>query len=255
MVSCKARARPGWAGPRPKLIPNPGFTPLHLAIRKCDLEIVKLLLKHNADPNSQDDIERTPLYFAIFKGNIEIVKELLINGAEVDKQTYGVTPFLNALNLERIDIAKILLKHGANIDAIINSSYWYGGCTSLHEAAGHGKLEKVLFLLNHNANINAVGVHKRTPLHVATMFGSAEVIQTLLLYGANANLKDENLLTAFQYVSVEEGLNIFLEYGTSLNINVRSQDRDTFENSLRSFIRMKNIRVGKMIVYHECFRN
>ena len=150
----------------------PGHTPLHLAIFKCNLEIVKLLLKHNTDPNRMNMKGDTPLYLAVSKGHIGIVKDLLNNGAEVDKKTNGVTPFLNALNLEQIDIAKILLKHGANVDVIINSSSWYEeGYTSLLEAAHHGKLEKVRFLLNHNANINAVAVHKRTPLHVATMFG------------------------------------------------------------------------------------
>ena len=110
----------------------PGHTPLHLAIFKCNLEIVKLLLKHNTDPNRMNMKGDTPLYLAVSKGHIGIVKDLLNNGAEVDKKTNGVTPFLNVLNLEQIDIAKILLKHGANVDVIINSSSWYEeGYTSL----------------------------------------------------------------------------------------------------------------------------
>ena len=176
-----------------------GLTPLHVAIDKCNLEIVKLLLKHNADPNRLNNYEDTPLYLAVSKGHLEIVKELLNNGAEVDKRApHGVTPFSNAMMNNHITIAEILLKYGADVDAIFDS-HWFDGSTSLHNAAFDGRLKKVEFLLEHNANINAVDVNKCTPLHLAAQQNQVEVVNLLLLRGGNDMvIKNEEGNTAFE---------------------------------------------------------
>ena len=46
-------------------------SPLHAAIEKHNLEIVKLLLRHNVDANRIDNSGKTPLSFAVAKGNIK----------------------------------------------------------------------------------------------------------------------------------------------------------------------------------------
>ena len=162
---------------------------LHAAIRKRNLEIVKLLLRHNVEVNRIDKSGKTPLSFAVAKGNVEIIKELLNNGAEVDgKSSSGYTPFLVALIYkeidQRINKAKILLDHGANIDICL-----FHGLTALHYMAIDGKLDRVKILLEHKANINAVNVSNRTPLHYATLNSRMNVVEILLINGANANLQ------------------------------------------------------------------
>ena len=54
-----------------------GSSPLHIAIMKCDLKIVKLLLEHNANLNFKEKSGLSPLIFAVSHGYVEIVKELL----------------------------------------------------------------------------------------------------------------------------------------------------------------------------------
>ena len=221
-----------------------GETPLHFAVSRGYLEIVKILLKRNADTNRE-----SLLNFAIFEGNIEIVKELLNHGADVDiRDSNDRTPLQISLEMIRYDIVEILLAHGVNIDSL---SY-NGQYTALHFAAENGNLEQVNFLLKHRANIDCVNNRKRTPLHLATLFARVEVIKILLVNGAKTNMLDEYFRTPFQYASLSEKvLKILLEHA-----NVRNQDINTsFEKSLCSFIRRKNISVGKMIVYHACFRN
>ena len=164
-------------------------SPLHAAIEKRNLEIVKLLLRNNVDANRIDTSGKTPLSFAVAKGNIKIIKELLNNGAEVDgKSSFGYTPFLEVLFYEEIDQrihkAKILLGHGANIDIC-----WSHGMTTLHNMARDGRLDRVKILLKHKANIDPVNFTNRTPLHYATRHNRTEVVETLLINGANANLQ------------------------------------------------------------------
>ena len=195
-----------------------GFTLLLLAIDKCNLEIVKLLLKHNADPNHLNNDGDTPLYLAVSKGHIEIVKELLNNGAEVNRRALGFTPFSNAMISNQINIAKILLKYGANVDAII-APHWFGGRTSLHDAASEGNLKNVEFLLENNANINAVDDNKCTPLHLATQQNKPKVVKLLLISGGN-------------------------------DINIRNIEVNT---ALESAFAKNNIRIAKMMAYHDNF--
>ena len=187
--------------------------PLHLAINKRNLEIVKLLLKHKANPNRTNIRGDTPLFIAVSRGYIEIVKELLNHGAAVDVPS-GIDeiPFWRALMARRFEIAKILLDHGANID------YRHSlGRTSLHDAASDGNLENVEFLLEHNANINAVDFYKDTPLHIATENSHTEVVKKLLINDGN-------------------------------DIKIRNIEGNT---ALESAVASTNIKVLKMISFHD----
>ena len=227
-----------------------GETPLYFAVSQGNVEIVEELLKQNADTNCKNMNGDSLLKFAISKGNIEIAKELLKHGADVDiRDSDNKTPLQISLDMIRYDIVEILLAYGANIDSISGN----GKHRALHFAAISGNLDKVKFLLKKRANINCVNKFRQTPLHLATKFQHVEVIKLLLVNGAKTNMLDEDFRTPFQYALVsEEVLKIFLEHA-----NVRNQDiNTTFETSLCSyFIKRKNYRVSKMIVYHACFKN
>src|SRR5689334_8042304 len=76
-----------------------GFTPLGLAAYFGQLEIVKLLLQHDADPNiaSDNQFKVAPLHSACAVSNYEIAELLLRGGADVNaKQMSGVTPLHSA---------------------------------------------------------------------------------------------------------------------------------------------------------------
>ena len=58
-----------------------GSTPLHLAVKKYDLQLVTLFLNNGAEVNAIDLAGRTPLYIAARKVLTDIVKVLLEHGA------------------------------------------------------------------------------------------------------------------------------------------------------------------------------
>ena len=53
-------------------------------IRNPEPELVALLLKAGADPNSADRAGRTPLMFAAAQGRLELAQALLAGGADVE---------------------------------------------------------------------------------------------------------------------------------------------------------------------------
>jgi palmitoyltransferase ZDHHC13/17 len=60
-----------------------GQLPLHRACLRGDIEIVRLLLRHGADPNGKNDFEETALHFASKRGNPVLLRELIDHGADV----------------------------------------------------------------------------------------------------------------------------------------------------------------------------
>jgi ankyrin repeat protein len=85
---------------------------LHTAIKEAKSnETVKLLLEKGADPNREDDYNRTPLYLA--QHHPDLVKTLLEHGANpnvIDGNTKRPL-FMN----HRAEVVELLLKHGADI--------------------------------------------------------------------------------------------------------------------------------------------
>jgi ankyrin repeat protein len=71
-----------------------------------------------------------------------------------------------------------------------------GGETVLHEAVWSGSKEIVRILLHHGANIEAKTNQRQTALYHATRWGSGEVVRILLHHGANIEAKTNEGKTA-----------------------------------------------------------
>ena len=112
----------------------------------------------------------------------------------------------------------------------------------------HGRLDRVEILLKHKANINAVNVSNRTPLHYATLNSRMNIVEILLNNGANVNLQDIFLNPPFRYAPTKEILNIFFKY--AIYLNMRNREGDT---ALENFIKRQNIRFAKAIIYQDSF--
>jgi len=93
-----------------------GDSPLALATMSNDIEIVKLLLKHDVDTNLVGNDGFSPLIIASYQGNIEIVKLLLEYNANIDYETHeGFTAFEIALSNNKTNVSNYLSLHKSNL--------------------------------------------------------------------------------------------------------------------------------------------
>ena len=90
---------------------------LHFAASDGDLETVKRLLQHGADPNAFDDLGWTPLIHAAKRGHLDVVKCLLAAGAKVDARDEaraGNTALAEVVAECSLEMAKTLIDAGAD---------------------------------------------------------------------------------------------------------------------------------------------
>jgi ankyrin repeat protein len=164
-----------------------GGTPLHQASKNGHVEVIKLLLKKEADVNALNCLGSTPLHRASGNRHVEVVKLLLDKEADVNAANKeGLTPLHQASENGHVEVIKLLLDKEADVNAANNE-----GSTPLTIASGNGHVEIVKLLLDKEANVNAANNEGLTPLHVASEFGNDEVVKLLLGVGkVKADLKD-----------------------------------------------------------------
>ena len=91
-----------------------GWTPLHLAVRRQDHTMVRLLLEHHAAINEAGKDNMTPLEIAVYQGDAPTVSVLLEHGAEVNVSYMpGRTPLVTALGRHDSTVTALLRQHGA----------------------------------------------------------------------------------------------------------------------------------------------
>ena len=136
-----------------------------------------------ADPsltNSHAHDGFTPLGLAVFFGHPEAVQVLLAAGADVNlasRESMKVTPLASASAAGQLEIARMLIEHGANVNARAASDF-----TPLYESAASGRIEFARLLLEHGADVNAKTSDGKTPLDYAREHGHEDMVELLSRY-------------------------------------------------------------------------
>ena len=121
-----------------------------------------------------DFVGETLLHFAAKAGNLQTVQFLLGQGADVNAASRGgFTPLYLAVGNDNIDVAKLLLEKGANLEALTGRFQ----STALHNAVELGLAQMVQLLLNQGARTDVVDLRKQTPVDIAIKNGNQALVQ------------------------------------------------------------------------------
>ena len=112
-------------------------------------------------------------------GDVATIKSLLKSDPSLidARDTDGSTPLHCATWKGHEKVAELLLKEGANVNAVNQNGHW--GTTPLHAAAHANQVKIAQLLLDHGANVKANDMEGRTPLFHTT-FHKAKAVAKLL---------------------------------------------------------------------------
>ena len=178
---------------------NDNTTPLHMASLCGRVDVVEVLLDHGATSSLPGNLGRTPLHLVAgsryypIQNCVRIAKLLMEHGADINAQDRdSITPLHAASYLGKVEMVQLLLECGAKADSESNPIL---GRTLLHLVAsgvcgfGYNGGRITELLLEHGAGVNTQDKENVTPLHLASYLGRVEISQVLLKHGANANTK------------------------------------------------------------------
>lgn len=176
---------------------NSGETPIYFAVTSGDLKLVRLLIRHGANPNGLY-FKETMLATAIQRRDVEIARALIAAGANVNRATDSLieTPLELALKSDQLEIADLLLAYNADptverrtVNLISMRSFG-----SLRHRETMARLRQQTWFKK----------NEYSPLMVAAAHGNDELVAKLLRSGADVRYRAGDDKTAFD-VAIERG--------------------------------------------------
>lgn len=218
---------------------NPHESSLTNAIRRDQADSVKMLVYARVDVNHKTTTGQTPLTLATKKGNMQIV-ELLVEVGNANtnlRGPYGITPLMYASRYGYADIVDYLLKRGANEKALDAK-----GKSALLYALEYDHMPVAEILINFNPKLlNVYDDEGNTPMLFATKNNNLEFIKLLTTNGVDINVPDKTGFTPLMYAIkysdrrvisylINNGSNLEVRNNqgqTALMIAVENNDYDT----------------------------
>ncbi|KAF2121350.1 ankyrin repeat domain-containing protein [Lophiotrema nucula] len=228
----------------PKFIPQ-NWTGLHFAARYgLHILLTELLSRIGGNTttaiNARDGDSRTPLSIAAQFGHENIAKVVLDHGAGIEAQA-GRIALQTAAFYGHEGVVRVLLDWGADI----NRNYGFYG-TALQAASYSGHEHMVLFLLDKGAAINSLSGEIGSALQIASLLGHLQVVKLLLSHGADIEAQSEDG-SALQIASLRGHLQVvklLLSHGA--DIEAQSEDGSALQiASVRG-----HLQVVKLLLSH-----
>ena len=148
-----------------------GYTALHYAVKRKNLDAVSCLVHNGADINLFTSSKQTPLMMACQSHDMDAINFLVNKGADVNLQDRDGQ---SALHFASADICYCLIQNLADVNMCDNHN-----CTPLMLASRNRDVEKVAMLIENGAKVDLQDVDGNTALHHAVL-NSTKICHALL---------------------------------------------------------------------------
>lgn len=166
--------------------------PLGIACRNGDMETIKRLLAGKEEPMAMgnDCYEFDILYTAIYFDKEDVLEYALTRYKDINDRVYsdeyGLTLLTYACKLSNAKLARILLEHGIHVNGCQSPCDTYK-VYPIMEAIANNNIELVQLLLEYHADLDIKDSNGSTPLDLAKETGAKEIEDLLLQYMNNKN--------------------------------------------------------------------
>uniref|UniRef100_A0A8C5CJH3 Ion transport domain-containing protein n=1 Tax=Gadus morhua TaxID=8049 RepID=A0A8C5CJH3_GADMO len=142
--------------------------------------------------NYLDKSKSSPLHLAVRGGSMEAIRLCLHTGARVDQQQLDLSSPLHLASTQgAIEAVKMMLSSYCDVENIINLTD--GACqTPLHRASIFDHAELVDYLISMGGDVERMDCNGNSPLLLATSCGSWRTVALLLAKGANMAVRDRS---------------------------------------------------------------
>jgi ankyrin repeat protein len=196
-----------------------GNTALMYAVELGMLEIVQALLEpregNDTGINARNSEGETALYKAVVGNNIPIVNALLGAGANVSNPTEPLV-LVAVTVLKSVELVRILLDHGAQRSMTLED-----GNTALMYAVELEMLEIIQALLEpregNDTGINLQNAKGETALFIAMYKNNSDIVDLLLLNGADVNIVSLGGTTVLGYAALRKDSETVYKFLTTVD--------------------------------------
>jgi len=171
-----------------RLIQPEGECALHIAVRNANFDMLNLLLECGASIDRRDIRGHTAMMKAVEYGYDHILDTLLAAGASVnasDNEGKSILSYALKPTQRHVKCCEKLCKQGADVNAMDNSKE-----TVLMKAAVQGLDEVVQILLRYNADTEIRNADNVTALFIAIQHNQRGVVELLLSAGSQTDVTD-----------------------------------------------------------------
>ena len=152
-----------------------GETTVFDIARTGTVEQITSLFKQNSKiVNATNDAGYSPLILACYRGNIEVAKFLIKNGADVNANSSMGSPLMAAVVKGNIEVVNLLLEKRADVNVTDAN-----GITALIYAVQFRNAEIVKILIDHKADKTHVDKEGKTAFEYAVFTGNESIINLL----------------------------------------------------------------------------
>ncbi|XP_057334146.1 putative ankyrin repeat protein RF_0381 [Microplitis mediator] len=190
--------------------------PLRLSTSRKYEEFIKLLIKNGVDVNYQYSFKGSPLDIACKHNDLELVKILVEAGANVHISLNEYYPIKSAVEHNNYQLAEYLVNHctAANIpcdysEALICAVEW-------------DRKEIVELLIKNGANINYMPLYTSSALIHSIKNCTPEITEMLVKAGANVNMNLRNNTALIEAIKVPDYKMIpyLIENGADVDVSI-----------------------------------
>lgn len=190
------------------------WSPLYICALSNNLELLNLLVDAKVNLNAPIYKGGAALLVAAFSGDIKFIKKLIEFGIDVNLiDDAGKSALDVGCSKGNTELVQVLLDAGADVNHP----------TVLISAVAGGKKEIIQMLLNKKINnINILSKNGFTPLMLASLVGSNEIVKMLANAGADINIENDKGETAISLAEKNKQTKI-VKYLKSLKKPVKNQ--------------------------------